>query len=282
MNATLPRGEHGKGRRVPPDWVHVERYGLAKHAKVVAPKHVNIIIPVPKDIKDVMFQNGFNGCTGASTAELMTTLNTPAGNLSIPYSWFYVWNEAKKIDEWSDTNPGDNEGSSVRAALDVARKFGMVTRKNSRQEKSAPKNPVPNPDDGIVSNWWATDVDEIRAVVASNIPVVLGTAWTDEMSNPVYNSKDNTFRMPDSIKMGRNMEGHAWMIHGMNDDRQCGYMCNTWSSGWPGKGVFDVEVPYSLIKQLLDAEGECGVVVDKVIAKKIGLREMPHLLPKAA
>jgi hypothetical protein len=42
------------------------------------------------------------------------------------YNPLDVWNEAKKIDEWPDTNPGDDHGTSVRAGYDVCRDKGLV------------------------------------------------------------------------------------------------------------------------------------------------------------
>jgi hypothetical protein len=225
---------------------------------------------VPKKIKHTFFQNGFNGCVGASTSMLMSTLNTLPGHVAIPYSFFFVWETAKANDEWNDTNPGDNNGTSVRAGLDVIRKYGMVTRKSRTPETAMPKNPQPNPDDGILSNWWATDINQMRAVLASGLCVVVGTAWNNDMSNPVQ-QKDGTYRMPAGITIDRNTEGHAWMIRGANDDRECFYMPNTWDDDWPGNGQFDCEVPYTLMTQLLASEGECGVVVDKVRGKALGL-----------
>lgn len=40
------------------------------------------------------------------------------------YNPIRIWNKAKEIDEWDDTNPGDQNGTSVRAGYEVIRLEG--------------------------------------------------------------------------------------------------------------------------------------------------------------
>lgn len=81
-------------------------------------------------------------------------------NIPLPrtrrYNPIHIWNEAKKIDEWADTNPGDSNGTSVRAGYDVARTQGMqrVTSISIVNGIVIPKvgSYKPDPKEGIAAN----------------------------------------------------------------------------------------------------------------------------------
>lgn len=79
----------------------------------------------------------------------------------------WLWNEAKKIDEWLDTNPGDNEGTSVRAAGDVLRTVGHCEIRRG-------ETCDPDPNFGIEHNHWATSVEEMVACMHSPRYLQLG------------------------------------------------------------------------------------------------------------
>lgn len=87
------------------------------------------------------------GCTGFSTARLLAQLNRRR------YDPYHLYLEAQKIDAWGGE---EYEGSSVRAALDVARTTGPrpIVRGSSRPPSAA---------DGIQANRWARDAQDFAA-----------------------------------------------------------------------------------------------------------------------
>jgi hypothetical protein len=90
-------------------------------------------------------------CVGFGSSRMMSLLNRKR------YDARWLWNKAKEIDEWPDTNPGDDNGTSVRAGMEVLRTQGLVRVHGD----------TPDPTEGIAAYRWATTVDEVRQVLAS-------------------------------------------------------------------------------------------------------------------
>lgn len=178
------------GRRIPSNFNHVEKYPLTaatlpkKAAPVVAGVNWYTGFDSPKKDKDgkwwvgkdskniggirgghcvclphadsepsswyTYYNQGSEGaCVGFGSSRVMSLLNRKM------YEPRWLWNEAKKIDEWDDTNPGDNEGTSVRAAMDVLRLQGHVRKGKTMAELK----------EGIEANRWATTVDQLFEVL---------------------------------------------------------------------------------------------------------------------
>ncbi len=111
------------------------------------------------------------------------------------YNPIRVWNEAKKIDEWDDTNPGDDNGTSVNAGYAVVRNEGMqrVTSISIVDDVVVPKTGTYKPDqvEGIIANRWATTVDELRWSIKNAAPGTIGINWYSNFDNPVKDSAGN-------------------------------------------------------------------------------------------
>lgn len=83
------------------------------------------------------YNQGMEGaCCGFAASRMMSLLNRRR------YDARYAWNWAKANDEWADTNPGDNNGTSVRAVLDYLRTQGHKMMKWQ----------LPNTGEGIAAN----------------------------------------------------------------------------------------------------------------------------------
>lgn len=183
----------GLGRRTPTDFAHVEKYPLT--AMEVIPQDVPVAIGInwydnfdapvayaddaqsykwigldkenlgnvrgghcvcllPKGMPDraswyTFYNQGQEGaCVGFGCSRMMSLLNRKE------YDAWWLWERAKMVDEWDDTNPGDANGTSVRAACDILRKQGHVPIRKGRSGVVAKA-------DGIKTNRWATDVDQI-------------------------------------------------------------------------------------------------------------------------
>jgi hypothetical protein len=96
-------------------------------------------------------QGAEGACVGFGSSRMMSLLNRKR------YDARWLWNEAKKVDEWPDTNPGDDNGTSVRAAMDVLRGRGHVPWGKG--------SPVAA--EGISANRWARSVDEVLEALKS-------------------------------------------------------------------------------------------------------------------
>lgn len=119
------------------------------------------------------------------------------------YDARWLWNEAKKVDEFPDTNPGDDNGTSVHAAMDVLRVQGHVRTSGGKDAK-------PNVAEGISANRWATKVPEILGVLQSPLYVQLGAvpilnSWGKGYPHEVLMPLETLQRMLDE-------EGEATMV----------------------------------------------------------------------
>jgi hypothetical protein len=95
-------------------------------------------------------------CVGEGGSRMMSLLNRKR------YDPTWLWNRAKERDEWPDTNPGDDNGTSVRAAMDVLRTLGHVIWKAGRSGDGYPLAA-----EGISANRWATKADQVLSALQS-------------------------------------------------------------------------------------------------------------------
>lgn len=97
-------------------------------------------------------QGSEGACVGFGSSRMMSLLNRKK------FDARWLWNEAKKVDEWPDTNPGDNNGTSVRAAMDVLRVQGHKIYNKA----------LPDLAEGILTNRWATNIDDLFSVLQND------------------------------------------------------------------------------------------------------------------
>jgi hypothetical protein len=194
------------GRRPPTDFTHVERYPLTAAPTLLKPTPVVIgvnwyaafddpqqdssgrywiargyrpggslgrirgghcVCLKPKGVNDsvrrqVFYDQGVQGsCVGFGISRMMTILN--GGKL---YLARWLWDKAKAQDEWAETNPGDDEGTSVRAGLDVLRTQGHVPWRDSYEAQGLQTDwrrrdqLAGSPGEGIAVNRWATSTQD--------------------------------------------------------------------------------------------------------------------------
>jgi hypothetical protein len=129
-------------------------------------------------------------CVGFGSSRAMTLLNRKR------YMARWLWDMAKEVDPWSDTNPGDDDGTSVDAAMQVLAKRGHVTWKPgyagaidaSYQERDAI---MPDTGQGISVYRWATDVQDVIRTLGSDTATRLGAvpilnSWGTEYPHIVW------------------------------------------------------------------------------------------------
>lgn len=102
-------------------------------------------------------------CVGWALSRAMTILNHRK------YSAHWLWDRAKECDRWPETNPGDGEGTSIRAGAEVLRHLGHVPWqwRHHWHDHTHRAHYTPDLADGIHAYRWASSVDEIHAVLAN-------------------------------------------------------------------------------------------------------------------
>lgn len=202
------------GRFIPDDWEHVDRYPVSALAVEQRLVRVPVVIGVnwyeafdqpEKDSRGehwvardgtnlgrirgghcVCLEPGESGderswwdfydqgvegaCVGFGWSRCMSLLNKEL------YAARWLWDRAKEIDQWPETNPGDGEGTSVRAAGDVLRRRGPVdwTSSMAFDEVHERAGYTPSRGDGITRIRWARSVDEVHEALRNPEADLLG------------------------------------------------------------------------------------------------------------
>jgi hypothetical protein len=192
------------GRYVPNDWSHLERFPITELSPADRPTRIPVVIGVnwyremdnperdetsgeffiarggaeslttirgghcvclePGGEPDREAWHGFydqgreGACVGFGWSRCMSILNDQL------YAARWLWDRAKEIDEWPETNPGDSDGTSVRAAGEILVAAGHVDWSDSYAEHDhlARAGYKADSTDGITRFRWATTVDEVH------------------------------------------------------------------------------------------------------------------------
>jgi hypothetical protein len=112
---------------------------------------------------DFYDQGREGACVGFGCSRMMSLLNRKR------YDARWLWDWAKATDDWPETNPGDDEGTSVRAACDILRTRGHVAWKEAYAGADFKQRDqeTPAPTEGIMVYRWAKTVDEVHGVLKS-------------------------------------------------------------------------------------------------------------------
>lgn len=249
------------GRRIPQDWNHVEKYPFG----TIAPKTVSTVenlITLP--YWHWRWDQGSEGaCVGFASSMMLTLVNEKqardAGERGVRrrYDPWWLWDRSKEIDEWPDTNPGDSNGTSVRASCDILRDRGhKVYIKGELQEEKY--------EHGIAANRWATSVDQMRTSIANDVPVSIGVNWYTNFDSPrekenlEYPTKWRPENWIGEGSLGHIRGGHAVCVYGASDERQAFKIKNSWGKEYPL-----VWIPYNTMQRLLDEWGEATLITDR-------------------
>ncbi len=210
---------------------------------------------------------GVHNCVGHAAAMERAITNLAQNRLTgrLPMTRRYdpldIWRRAKIIDGNTMTDPAnDDDGTYVSSAYDVLRDEGAWRVKSMKlTEAGNPKVVGPWPardlDEGVVTNRWAANVDEMRAAIASGVPVVTGTNWYERFFEPVRVGSE--FWIGRGSSWGPVRGGHAVCIYGASDRRQAFRVKNSWT-GFPL-----VWVGYEAMERLLSEAGEAVVAADR-------------------
>ncbi len=117
--------------------------------------------PDPEAWWDFYDQGAEGACVGFGWSRCMSILN---GEL---YVARWLWDRAKESDEWPETNPGDESGTSVHAAGDILAKLGHVDWDDKYAADDYTKRAGYKADvkDGIKRFRWARSVEDVHRVL---------------------------------------------------------------------------------------------------------------------
>jgi hypothetical protein len=254
------------GRFLPDDWDHLEKYGYSA-LNVPTVEKVNKTLVLPRwHWEHNQGQEGSCVGHGGSLERAIVNYNQRrlAGRkpYAVRYDPIWGWNEAKRGDEWPETNPGDDNGTSVRAFYDVMRIQGHRRIKTNGIAIGSDGRPLvldnsekPDPTEGVSTNRWATTVDEIRTALAAGLPVTIGVNWYRNFYSPVKRGSEYWIGLGD---LGAILGGHCVVIYGASDLRQAVRIKNSWGRSYPL-----VWLPYTVMARLLREYGEAALVVDR-------------------
>jgi hypothetical protein len=237
--------------------------------------------PAPAAVERILHKPGWlpshdqgreGSCVGHAVALERAIVNTAElpGRQWRRYDPIAIWRAAKAIDEWSFTKPEDDNGTSVRAAYEIARTVGLA-RVRTMKLGGLNGNPAPvyyrdgsrvDLDAGVSEYRWARTVDEIRAAIQARVPVAIGVSWYSGFDDPELRGRERW--LPSLAKAGRVRGGHAVTLAGASDRRQAFYLVNSWGRDYP-----PVWLPYDVMGALLRRRGEAALVTDRPLLQAL-------------
>ena len=145
------------------------------------------------------YDQGHEGaCVGFGCSRMMSLLNRKR------YDARWLWDWAKATDEWTETNPGDEQGTSVRAACEILRARGHVPwdEAYAGREYQERDQETPTTDEGIGTYRWARSVEEVHAVLKSPLNDKLGAvrllnSWGQNYPHRVFMPDETLQRLID-------------------------------------------------------------------------------------
>jgi hypothetical protein len=202
----------GLGRRAPTSWEHVEKYALTADTAPSEPTPVAIGInwytnfDTPHRFKkeryyigggplgsvrgghcvclepggkhrdhvyawwDFYDQGAEGACVGFGCSRMMSLLNRKR------YDARWLWDMAKQTDEWPDTNPGDDNGTSVHAAAAILAQRGHVAWRKGFEGREYRQRDTEQPQaqEGISVYRWATSAQQVLDVLQNPTGSKLG------------------------------------------------------------------------------------------------------------
>jgi len=125
--------------------------------------------PDPEEWWGFYDQGSEGACVGFGWSRCVSIFNKEL------YVARWLWDRAKESDEWPETNPGDDNGTSVRAGGDVLVK-GHVDWKDEYADDDYTERGdyKPAADNGINMFRWARSVEDVHAVLGNERADELG------------------------------------------------------------------------------------------------------------
>jgi hypothetical protein len=215
---------------------------------------------------------GVHNCVGHGCAMERAITNSTQNKVLLALRFYTrrydpldIWNEAKLVDEFPETQPGDDNGTTVRAGYDILRDRGPRRIALNGIKLNDSGDPVvdeqheraPDIGEGVIRTRWATTVDEIRTAIADGIPVVIGVDWFSNFDDPLPFGTDKWIGRAgwqNTTLRG----GHCVCLYGASDKRQAVKLKNSWGRSYPL-----VWLTYQALGGLLGRNGEAALTTDR-------------------
>jgi hypothetical protein len=253
--------DKGLGRRIPSDFSHITKYPFSAVAGETLEKVEKTLI-LPSWIAKHN-QGSTSSCVGHSTSMMLSILNEHQcrrqGEMNpyIRYNPYWIWRQAKDVDEWPETtsNPDDNNGTSVKAAISVLIDKGHVLWYPNEDDVNSFTGP--EKEYGVSAVKWAQNVDEMRTAISQNTPMAIGINWYNNFNTPEYINAEYWIG---KSNFGRVIGGHGVCIFACSDERQAFKICNNWGPTYP-----QVWLSYDNMDRLIREQGEVALCVDYMV-----------------
>jgi hypothetical protein len=234
------------GRKMPPDWDHLDKYPLEPHLRALGtgpvPSDAILGITCPK----LYDQGQTPKCVGYGTATLTTAMEYKNEK-----QWTAQKYDADAAYAWANANdgiPGAHDGSTTRAGFEYLRQQGAHI---TRRTRLRPNEPI---DHKITQYLWAKTLDQLLQFMwAEQLPGMIGINWYNDMFNPDANG----FIKPTGGLAG----GHNLTVRGFSMTEEYVILRNSWN-GWGLNNTGDAKVRFADMTKLLSQDGEAGAPVD--------------------
>lgn len=223
-----------------------------------------------EDWWDILKQQDSYSCVGWALADLLRWQFVKAGHIEkeTKLSARYIWMAAKETDELNSrpTTFIENEGSTIKAALDIVRKYGVVTEDIIPSDNNSIKMYKGTAADfyAIAANLKISSYFNLFDNLDEEHRCQLWKKWIFDGNGPIIarinidrkldesNDKKYTFDASDYDEQ-RFIGCHAVMITGYTKE---GYFIirNTWGESWGNKGYVYISEGYAA-KVLSEAYG---------------------------
>lgn len=238
------------------------------------PMHVERLLPLPTWI--ATHNQGREGsCVGHSVALERAIANTLERRADghprarwLRFDPIALWRAAKAIDEYPQTRPEDDNGTSVRAAYEITRLHGLYRVKAMELVGNVPRpvGEVPEIDGaaGVDRYAWAVDVDAMRAAIAAGVAISIGVDWHVGFDTPLERKAGRSVEawIPERQGWGSVRGGHSPALTGASDRRGAFRLSNSWGDTWGSHG--HAWISYESMAALLHKEGEAALVTDRI------------------
>ncbi len=246
----------GLGRREPKNFDHVSRAPYMAAPPFVVEKM--LVLPTWIAQHD---QGRQGACVGFGTSLMMSIINENQcrrqGDMTpnIRFNPWALWNAAKEIDEFPETAPGDDNGTTVKAASQILINKGHVLWTDDDSPAWSGVKPW-KLEYGIASAAWATTVDQIRAAIGNELAVSLAITWYDAFDTPEMVGGEYWIGRSD---FGRIAGGHCICCTGASDARGAFALTNSWGASYPQR----VWISYDNVGKLIENNGEALLSTDR-------------------
>lgn len=180
-----------------------------------------------------LFQGDIGSCTGNAIVGLLAT--EPNNSDSITHSmplnedWaIHIYSRATEIDQFQDTYPPTDTGSSVLSAIKAAKEMGVVSEYR-----------------------WCFGIEDVLRTLSHVGPVAVGINWYQGFDKP---DRDGLIKISGKVR-----GGHAVELLGIDPEKQLVHGINSWGWFWGKWGRFSIS--FTDLNTLLSQKGEAVTIV---------------------